>query len=66
MPVEKQLRRTLEQELNVDLSGHKALIRSEVSFTPSTKCLLHQRLTDQPWQPHLAHQVLLTADRELP
>ncbi|KAL0049479.1 hypothetical protein WJX82_003275 [Trebouxia sp. C0006] len=27
---EKQLRRTLEQELNVDLSGHKALIRSEI------------------------------------
>lgn len=27
---EKQLRRTLEQELKVDLSGHKALIRSEI------------------------------------
>ncbi|DBA80223.1 TPA: hypothetical protein ACH3X2_007459 [Trebouxia sp. C0005] len=30
MPVEKQLRRTLEKELNVDLSDFKALIRSEI------------------------------------
>ena len=30
MSVEKQLRKTLEQELNMDLSGHKQLIRGEV------------------------------------
>ena len=32
MLAEKQLRKTLEQELQMDLSGHKALIRAEVSF----------------------------------
>ena len=30
MPAEKQLRKTLEQELDMDLSGHKQLIRGEV------------------------------------
>ena len=29
---ERQLRKTLEQQLGVDLSGHKALIRTEVAF----------------------------------
>lgn len=40
---EKQLRKTLEQDLGKDLSSHKALIRAEVSANAESILLLAQR-----------------------